>query len=110
MSHSGECGGQDGREVCCDVTFSATCTCHQCSRPARVELTVIKPTGLPAGKGSHIIFSGKKTVEKFSRPDPLVSAPRPAGFIDPRGLENHWPIRKQRLKLDLSSPAQTKQF
>jgi hypothetical protein len=27
--HGGECGCQDGRDVCCDNTFSPTCTCHK---------------------------------------------------------------------------------
>jgi hypothetical protein len=28
-SHGGECGCQDGRDVCCDGTFSPSCTCHK---------------------------------------------------------------------------------
>jgi hypothetical protein len=27
--HGGECGCQDGRDVCCDGTLSPTCTCHE---------------------------------------------------------------------------------
>jgi hypothetical protein len=26
--HGGECGCQNGRDVCCDGTLSPTCTCH----------------------------------------------------------------------------------
>ena len=27
--HGGECGCQDGRDLCCDGTLSPSCTCHQ---------------------------------------------------------------------------------
>jgi hypothetical protein len=27
--HGGECGCQDGRDMCCDGTFSPSCTCHK---------------------------------------------------------------------------------
>lgn len=27
--HGGECGCQDGRDVCCDDTLSPSCTCHK---------------------------------------------------------------------------------
>jgi hypothetical protein len=26
--HGGECGCSDGRDVCCDGTYSPTCSCH----------------------------------------------------------------------------------
>jgi hypothetical protein len=27
--HGGECGCQNGRDLCCDGTLSPSCTCHQ---------------------------------------------------------------------------------
>jgi hypothetical protein len=27
--HGGECGCKDGRDVCCDGTFSPSCSCHK---------------------------------------------------------------------------------
>jgi hypothetical protein len=63
--HGGECGCQDGRDVCCDGTFSPSCTCHNEVPPHRRharfqgDLIVPVPTGLVARSGVNGIFQAR---------------------------------------------------
>lgn len=34
--HSGVCGCSDGRVVCCDGSYSPTCTCHHDDQPTQM--------------------------------------------------------------------------
>ncbi|TGU71423.1 hypothetical protein E4633_13925 [Geomonas terrae] len=34
--HGGVCGCSDGRAVCCDGSYSPTCTCHHDDKPSQI--------------------------------------------------------------------------
>ena len=41
-SHGGECGCQDGRDLCCDGALSPSCTCHSARTPVSEEAQLLQ--------------------------------------------------------------------